>query len=765
MYPAVFLLDCSEYSGNAIDSFRPGTTWVYGVLEGEDFYHGHMHAMAIAMLLTALAISTLLLPLQRMAEVYEVIVFTASQQQYADPLLDILDPMPVQPLPPVRRQASVVVATDRDSRDLSLGEGSATAIWTSDASRGGRQRVEAEYASTPEVSLHPSHHPAISARLFRESCISDLRTKQLAKDLSMLGRGPHNTILMDNSAFSFSIQPENGLLCSSFTGDPADNELKHIGTFLESVSTVPDVREPLRWWHKRASRAASMDLRAARSLAPATTAAIATGFDSTVVPISHRSVGQQSSHRSVDQLSTHRNADTASTVHHPEEDLVVYTDGASFGVLPTPNLGRILTLGGDLEDAVLPSALPRRASSAGRGRFRVAASQGRQQPLKRLVNGELLGITSWDYTSLAESKSSADTDSITRLSIYRSVEEEVAAAASANTTNNNDAMPLKLRALSNAAAAVAQAVDALPMPYLRVNTSGTSRSSSGVVAAAAAAVAAQSAPRGSLPTSSHLRDAAPPPRGDTDASLRAAGAALSRSSATCTLQWSPSSHPKLYQPPCHLAVPVSMATDLADASALSVPLRTADRFSGLHSHRAATSTVLAACSSPSPGTATYAGDVNSPLHARSSPSPGTAVKSPLHAPDGTKLHLHDTPSPRYDRVGVCLPPPSDTRHHRMEEVHRTPSDLRVVTGLPIVPQFEQVVGSGTTSTRVAAATSTVSPRQPVYTFVRSPSRVLLVSVGPTPLVQQIAAAQPATSMAALNMGSHESVSVTLHPSV
>ena len=84
---------------------------------------------------------------------------------------------------------------------------------------------------------------AVSARLYRESCT--LHNGVYVKDLARLGRSLDRTILVDNSALSYSFQPSNGLLSATFLDDRNDAGLRKILEVLTHVQSEADVRKAL----------------------------------------------------------------------------------------------------------------------------------------------------------------------------------------------------------------------------------------------------------------------------------------------------------------------------------------------------------------------------------------------------------------------------------------------------------------------------------------------------------------------------------------
>lgn len=67
------------------------------------------------------------------------------------------------------------------------------------------------------------------------------------KDLTRLGVDLTRTVLVDNNPYSFLLQPDNGMLCDSFYGEPEDRHLLDVVLpTLHLLARVPDVRPILR---------------------------------------------------------------------------------------------------------------------------------------------------------------------------------------------------------------------------------------------------------------------------------------------------------------------------------------------------------------------------------------------------------------------------------------------------------------------------------------------------------------------------------------
>ena len=111
---------------------------------------------------------------------FQVVVFTASEQEYADPIIDYLD---------------------------------------------------------PEGKL-------IQARYFRPSCVRTRNPDFYIKDMRIFHqRSLSDIILVDNSVYSFAFQLDNGVPIVSFYNDPKDEEMLHLKFYLDCLKDCEDVRE------------------------------------------------------------------------------------------------------------------------------------------------------------------------------------------------------------------------------------------------------------------------------------------------------------------------------------------------------------------------------------------------------------------------------------------------------------------------------------------------------------------------------------------
>ncbi len=108
-----------------------------------------------------------------MSKIFEIVIFTAAMRDYADNILDILD---------------------------------------------------------PEKNI-------IKYRLYREhtSIYSSINGMSFSKDLSKLGRDLNKVIIIDNLSDNFKLQPNNGIPIGTWTEDMRDTELVDIGNFLKNL--------------------------------------------------------------------------------------------------------------------------------------------------------------------------------------------------------------------------------------------------------------------------------------------------------------------------------------------------------------------------------------------------------------------------------------------------------------------------------------------------------------------------------------------------
>ena len=80
-------------------------------------------------------------------------------------------------------------------------------------------------------------------RLFRNACIE--KDGLYLKDLSLIDQDLSRICLLDNSAISFILNPENGIFIDSWLGDKKDTGLLDLLPFLDALRFVDDVRSVL----------------------------------------------------------------------------------------------------------------------------------------------------------------------------------------------------------------------------------------------------------------------------------------------------------------------------------------------------------------------------------------------------------------------------------------------------------------------------------------------------------------------------------------
>ncbi|CAD8155962.1 unnamed protein product [Paramecium pentaurelia] len=97
------------------------------------------------------------------------------------------------------------------------------------------------YAKNIIDYLDPNNN-IFAHRLYRESCILT-SGGILVKDLRILNRNLERVALIDNSAFNFSQQIDNGIPIIPFFDNKSDDELKHLYKYLSGMKEWHDVRE------------------------------------------------------------------------------------------------------------------------------------------------------------------------------------------------------------------------------------------------------------------------------------------------------------------------------------------------------------------------------------------------------------------------------------------------------------------------------------------------------------------------------------------
>jgi CTD small phosphatase-like protein 2 len=97
------------------------------------------------------------------------------------------------------------------------------------------------YANVVLDFLDPDNR-YIHHRLFREHCYTTPEGMHV-KDLRVLNRDLHNMVLVDNAAYSYIHQLDNGIPIIPYYHGKEDFELKALEKYLQSMVLAEDVRE------------------------------------------------------------------------------------------------------------------------------------------------------------------------------------------------------------------------------------------------------------------------------------------------------------------------------------------------------------------------------------------------------------------------------------------------------------------------------------------------------------------------------------------
>ena len=104
-----------------------------------------------------------------------------------------------------------------------------------------------EYADFILNKLDPENK-LISHRLYRQHCILRKKDGVHLKDLNLLGRDLKRTIIVDNIKDNFCLQRENGILINTWLSDMDDRSLLELIPFLREIviKRVKDVKKSLQ---------------------------------------------------------------------------------------------------------------------------------------------------------------------------------------------------------------------------------------------------------------------------------------------------------------------------------------------------------------------------------------------------------------------------------------------------------------------------------------------------------------------------------------
>jgi len=120
---------------------------------------------------------------------------------------------------------------------LKLSEMCEVVLWTA---------AQREYAEEVLNYLDPDgEFIPIRNRLYRSDTIEGHDQERL-KDLRLLGRDMKRTVLIDNSLVAVRAAPNNTLLVEDFFGDPCDEQLESIWDFVAALNDLSDIRTALK---------------------------------------------------------------------------------------------------------------------------------------------------------------------------------------------------------------------------------------------------------------------------------------------------------------------------------------------------------------------------------------------------------------------------------------------------------------------------------------------------------------------------------------
>jgi len=163
------VLDLDETLVHSSLTYSPACTFVSPIMLDEIEYHIYVSVRPFAKEIISI-----------LSKFYEIVIFTASMRQYAENVIDFIDPQ----------------------------------------------------------------HKTL--RLYRDACVR--KNAHFVKDLSKLGRDLKQTIIIDNSPECIELQPENGILISSWIDSQSDVELLQLHDVLlsEPFLNSEDITETIK---------------------------------------------------------------------------------------------------------------------------------------------------------------------------------------------------------------------------------------------------------------------------------------------------------------------------------------------------------------------------------------------------------------------------------------------------------------------------------------------------------------------------------------
>jgi CTD small phosphatase-like protein 2 len=100
--------------------------------------------------------------------------------------------------------------------------------------------------ANPVINYLDPDNKYVTKRLFRENC-RQVSEGLYVKDLTILkNRSLKNMILVDNAAYSYSLQLNNGIPIIPFYANKHDTELRDLAQYLVTLLDKDDVRHELK---------------------------------------------------------------------------------------------------------------------------------------------------------------------------------------------------------------------------------------------------------------------------------------------------------------------------------------------------------------------------------------------------------------------------------------------------------------------------------------------------------------------------------------
>ena len=178
--------------------------------------------------------------LAELSKYYEIVVFTAGVQEYADWVIDQID-KPGRIQHRLYREHTIISQQERNAHQHNhmRREQGLTPVPIDEAPPTPKQPKKHEYPMKgSQLNSNNNNLPFI------------------LKDLSKIGRPLEKTIIVDNIADNFLLQKDNGIFIKSWYDDPYDTELRDLIPLLKQIVIleVHDVRTCLKDYRDQMNR-------------------------------------------------------------------------------------------------------------------------------------------------------------------------------------------------------------------------------------------------------------------------------------------------------------------------------------------------------------------------------------------------------------------------------------------------------------------------------------------------------------------------------